>query len=398
VAPFLALAAALATSPPPVGADEVRFGDPKDVLSARYPSALDIRSAAMGHDGALITHSISLYRPFGEENGLRGEWYLGVAFDTDADASDVERILFIFSYERGLHGQMVDERGRRVGSLVAVDQPNPRTAVAPFSPRLLGRPASYRWFAFANSYGERSCCFDTAPNRRWVAHDIGAPEVTGPELVPPANSTWESTTIPVAFDVEDVGGSGLATWTLRHRPLGSEAWMTAETGTSGGPQTAAFTGTDGTSSQVCVQAIDRAGNVRNGELHVVTFPFDDGRLAYSGTWASAAITGAFQGTVHTSSEPGATAGFTLAAHGYPWLVVPPGYDGVATISLNGVEQGWIDASLVTTPRQRLAINIQTVDAGDTFTFTVQSGTFPIDGLLVEPSIPPPPLGAAPTCG
>ena len=197
-----------------------------------------------------------------------------------------------------------------------------------------------------------------------------------------------------------MGGSGLASWTLRQRPLGSTSWVTVDTGTAEGAQTATLTGIDGASSHVCVQAIDRAGNVRNGELHVVTFPFDDagGGFSYAGTWTTTGLAGAYQGTVHTSSEPGATAAFTLAAFGYPWLVMPPGYDGRARISLNGVEQGWIDASTITTVRQRVPINIQTVDAGDTFTFTVESGTFPIDGLMVEPSLPPPPIGGAPTCG
>lgn len=395
----------LGSMSPSVAAHQAEIGDPKDVLSERYRHALDIRSASMGHDADGITHMIMLYRGFGEENGLKGDFYLGVAFDTDGDARDVERVLFIVSFEGHLVGQMVKEDGRRAGSFFSVEHPTARKAVATFAPRLLGGPDSYRWFAFANSPFDDRCCFDTAPNRKWVVHDIGVPEITEPNLLPPADSTWENSIVPVDFGVVDVGGSGLDSWSLRQRALGTTTWMTSDTGTGEGPQTASLTGADGTSYHVCIQAADRAGNIANGDHHLVSFPFDDAGsgFTYSGLWQTSSVAGDYQSTRHTSSEPGATGSVTFSTLGYPYIVMPPGFDGVARVTLNGIDQGSFPASVITSTRQVRAFGVDFVDIGNatapyTITFTVESGTFPIDGLLVLPSLPPPALGPPPACG
>jgi len=397
--------AILASVTSTVAADETLVEDPKEVLSSRYPHALDIRSASMEHEGDTVTHSITLYRGFGEENGLKGGFHLGVAFDTDGDPSDLERALFIVSYEGHLVGQMVKGDGRRAGPFFRVEHPTARTAVATFSTRLLGRPDSYRWFAVANSPFDDRCCFDTAPNRRWVAHDIAAPVITEPTIpVSSSGSMRQTIALPIDFGVRDVGGSGLAGWTVRARELGSTTWETVATGTGEGAQTANLA-RDGQTYQVCIQAVDRSGNVADGEYHIASFAFDDagGGITYSGSWQTSAPADSYGSTVHASSEVGASASVTYSNPSVAHLILPPGFDGAARISLNGVEKGSIPASIATMPREIRAFGVDIADYDSvsppyTLTFTVESGTSPLDGILLLRSAGPPPLGPPPPCG
>jgi hypothetical protein len=392
----------IGTMPIDAAAHDATLSDPKDTLSDRYPYALDIRSASISHEGDRIAHAVTLYRGY---RSLTGNFFLGVAFDTDGNTRDLERALYIFSHEDRIVGQMVKADGRRAGSLMDVDSPTSRKVIATFSARLLGRPDHYSWFAFANSPFDDRCCFDTAPNRRWKAHDIGAPVITEPNLSVPSDTTWESTTVPVEFGVGDVGGSGVESWSLNARVVRTTEWVTLDAGTGEGPQVATLTGTDGASYDVCIRAVDRSGNVADGDYHLVSFPFDDAGTAfsYTGAWTTSSVPGDYQFTRHVSSEPGASASVTFSTLGYPYLVMPSGFDGSARVTLNGVDQGSFTASVITTTRQVRQFGVDFVDIGNatppyTITFTVESGTFPLDGLLVVPSIPPPPLGAPKNCG
>jgi hypothetical protein len=277
--------------------------------------------------------------------------------------------------------------------------------VASFAPKLLGKPDSYAWFAFANSDQGKRCCFDSAPNRKWVLHDIGAPEITEPILSPPAGFTWASSSVPVDFSVVDAGGSGVASWSVLQRALGATSWTSFVSGTGEGPQSTTFDGADGTSYDVCVQALDRAGNVANGELHLVTIPYDDagGQFTFTGAWDSGTASGDHRTTHHSSSEVGASASVSFSTLGYPYLLMPPGFDGMARVTLNGIDQGLIPASLASSSLQLVGFGVDFVDIGSTsppytITFTVDSGTFPVDGLVVLPSRPTPSPGQAPVCG
>jgi hypothetical protein len=61
------------------------------------------------------------------------------------------------------------------------------------------------------------------------------------------------------------------------------------------------------------------------------------------------------------------------------------------------------ASLASSSLQLVGFGVDVVDIGGTsppytITFTVESGTFPIDGLVVLPIRPTPSPGQAPICG
>jgi hypothetical protein len=167
---------------------------------------------------------------------------------------------------------------------------------------------------------------------------------------------------PFDFGVTDVGGSGLAGWTVRARELGTTTWTTVATGTDEGAQTANLTG-DGETYQVCIQAVDRSGNVADGDYHIVPFAFDDagGGITYSGTWQTSAPADSYGSTLHTSSEVGASASVTYSNPSVAHLILPPGFDGTARISLNGVDKGSIPASVATMPREIRGFGVDVVD-------------------------------------
>ncbi len=396
--PLLILAGVLVVPAGAAQADAVRVADTEDVISAAYPNALDIHYATMAHVGNKLTHTITLFRKLNPAYGLTAGYYIGVAFDTDGDYSDPERLLYIFSLDGGLRGRMVTGAGKKVGAIFAVKHPSPRTASATFPARLLGSPSSYGWFAFARSATGSKCCLDTAPNRNWVVHDIGAPVVTEPSLAPPAGSTWASTTVPVDFSVADVGGSGLDGWTLRQRVRGASSWTTVASGTSEGAQSATFTGADGQSYDACVQAVDRDGNVANGQFHLVSFPLDDAGSAftYSGSWSTGGSSADYQSTLHTTSSVGDKATIIVNTPGNPYLVVPGGYDGVADVTLNGVHVGTTGNNGAVGSRQVRPVMLDysqmlNVPAPYTLEMAVTAGTLVVDGLLVLPlagSTPP----------
>lgn len=86
-----------------------------------------------------------------------------------------------------------------------------------------------------------------------------------------------------------------------------------------------------------------------------------------------------------------------------YLILPPGFDGTARISLNGVDKGSIPASIATMPREVRGFGVDGVDYDSvsppyTLTFTVESGTFPLDGVLALRGAAPPPLGTPQPCG
>jgi len=176
------------------------------------------------------------------------------------------------------------------------------------------------------------------------------------------------------------------------------------TGTGEGAQTANLTG-DGQTYQVCIQAVDRSGNITDGEYHTVPFAFDDagGGITYSGTWQTSAPADSYGSTLHISSEVGASASVTYSNPSVAHLILPPGFDGAAKISLNGVDKGSIPASIATMPREIRGFGVDIADYDSvsppyTLTFTVESGTFPLDGIRLLRSAGPSPLGPPPPCG
>ena len=89
------------------------------------------------------------------------------------------------------------------------------------------------------------------------------------------NSTTANFTFP--FSVSDAH-SGIQSWTLQSRPVGSASWTTAASGTAGGAKNPPITGVEGTRTDYRVVATDKQGNQKI-RIRRVYIPTDDDDLA-----------------------------------------------------------------------------------------------------------------------
>ena len=378
---ILALAISLGPSLQVARADGVTIHDRDD--EPRH--ALDIEEATMGHvrsdklEATITTFSRLSANDLDPEGRL-----LGFAFSTDDDASDAERFLFVFGDREGFLAVMTDEEGRHPVAVQA-SHPRPRTVRVQFDKRLLHFD-HYLWFAFASTDVSKRCCFDAAPNRKWVIHDYGDPVVSNVSFGFAPGQTVPSTDVPVSFTVEDQY-IGIAGWLVHFRETGTSQWATAAEGTGSGDRVAVVPTTEGTVMDMCIAAVDRAGNVSAENLTIVEVPMDDTSpvFTYGSGWsASTADIADFQGTRHVSTTVGASLHLSVPAGYRADLVVPGGLDGTATFTLNGFQTGSINLGSFPSGNRHVAsvlpASLMTLPTND-IEVVVTGGTFAVDGFL-----------------
>jgi hypothetical protein len=374
----IAVAIFLASAGPAV-ANTKTISDPND-----RPGPLDIRSASHGHAGARVTHRISTF----------GTWPIGllrpstpnlfaVEISTDSDPA-LERVVLISSR----NGRMIADvftlpSGDFVGSASA-SKPNARTLRVSILRSRLGNPAGYRWNAFSQFKAAGACssfCFDRAPNRGRVLHDITPPVIvlTSFPQVP------EDVTYNVSFRVTDRGGSGLRRWTLQRRLFGSSAWTTIRTGTAGGLRTVAVNSVENRDDQFRVVAVDNHGNRRVSPVRLVSVPIDDtsASLVYTGAWAPAAADPLdFHDTLTSSSTASDSVALLNFTGRYVAWVAPGGGTGVASVVTDGPPTPVTLADF--NGRRKIVFEDSFPSVGPhSITITVTSGTVPVDGIIVR---------------
>ena len=346
---------------------------------------LDIRSASHGHAGSLVTHTIRTFAPWSKAVvGPRTPNAFAVFVSTDGDAAP-ERIVLAFSSGGRMVALVVRPNGSLIGRAAAV-KPNGRTVRMSIPRARLGSPAGYRWQAFSYfETGTGRCangCLDRVPNATArVLHDIRAPLISFP--APPGIST--ATTYDVAFSVSDTGGSGLQSWRLEHRLLGSPTWSTATSGTTVGAKTHSFQSAENADDQFRVVAVDRHGNTTVSPVRFVSVPLDDQALTYGGAWSgTGALATDFMATRQSSSEVNATASYTFTGDYVAWIA-PGGGPGIASVSIDGLFQASVDLSLFGGPQQVVfeRSSLPTPGPMHTILITVDSGTAPVDGIVVR---------------
>jgi hypothetical protein len=230
---------------------------------------LDIRSAAHGHKGGAVTHTITTYGKWSKSTlGLRTSNAFGIGISTRGN-SNPERFVIAFAQGGRMQAFVFRHNGTFAGQASAAKL-NARSLRITIPVSLLGSPASYRWQAF--SYFEKAgrCaggCLDVAPDRSLVLHDLMRPTILFP--APPAPT---STEYDIEFGVQDQGGSGLRSWRLERRTLGEEDWSVVASGTSGGAKVYNHVGSAGDSDEWRVVAVDGEGNRSVSPIRLVTIP------------------------------------------------------------------------------------------------------------------------------
>jgi hypothetical protein len=120
-------------------------------------------------------------------------------------------------------------------------------------------------FAIFSAYFAAPCtkknpCVDVIPNRYpLIRHDFMHPKVKWVSV--PAYPTDASSTLsPVQFGVtDDPLGSGVKSWTLQRRVLGTSSWVDVKSGSSLSPVVQVL-GVEGPTFELRVKACDRQGN------------------------------------------------------------------------------------------------------------------------------------------
>jgi hypothetical protein len=200
---------------------------------------------------------------------------------------------------------------------------------------------------------------------------------------PQISSVASATTdFPLRLSTADKGYSGLKSWKLQDRVLGSSTWSTGASGSTSGSHVPSFHGTEGTNYEFRVRAVDKQGNKRVTPAKKVMVPFDDqngtGAIVFTGTWSTDdSNSNNYEGTLTESSTVGDTFAYTFTGSEVV-VVYPTTTGGSADVSLDGSNVGSIDEGCCGTFRQSQAYIPG--PGSHTLIVTVVTGSLAIDGV------------------
>jgi hypothetical protein len=399
---FALVAGVLAGAAPLASANSYSVRDGRDISNA---DALDIVSAKVGHKRDKLRHAVTLERRVNPRTLQRIGGFISFILDTDGDLGDAERRIYVLGgshfrvYVTNGSGRTLLGRGRSY-------HPNARTLGAVVTRAVLGAPDGYHWFAVAVTDGPGDCCVDLAPEN-WYIHDLTAPEIDpvsfGDGALTAVAGKLPAVTVPATWHATDSGFGGIADWTVRARLEGVEQWSDVASGRYGyrnrrfdvtrTTDTGAWA--QGVNVEVCVSVSDWAGNRATSGTHHFSVPYDDSHIGPTGVFrdrtsgvvvATEVSADDYLGT-RTIIPPGDSLTIEVQAGLQHALVVPPGYDGVVRVTVNGEDNGDVTSLTSGSPRaiKTLGATGWNADGTDTIVLENISGSdFAIDGYLGAP--------------
>ena len=348
------------------------------------PGHLDLRSVTVEHmnKNASLVFTFTTYNRWKANADLNDSLFL-IAIDHAGDGTP-DRCAFIYYYG-GLRGELTN-CGRKGLSALKVSKPS-RTKARMILP---GEIRSHYWFAGSYWKGKdcKKGCWDYAPNKKWLFHDLVPPVVTWntTNLVPgnPSTSLSLTTTVPVEFTATD-SETGVASWLIKS---GSDVLAS---GTGTGTIDHDLQLEEGHRYGLVASALDQQDNVGStsaiNPLWIVV-PYDDANAAatYSAGWSAVLDSTSFLGTAHSTTTAGASMSFTFTttSGGLVYVIGGPG-DGLAMLS-DGVTSIPISEGPDTTNGAALGTGLYAAGPGTHHvTLTVSSGTIVLDGIEVNGS-------------
>jgi hypothetical protein len=237
-------------------------------------------------------------------DGDRG--WIEVDFDTNADRT-YDFWVAVFYHK----GKLIALQGHRSNVIrqLPARRVDPRTISFEITHNQLDGVHSYD-FAAVSVWRAAPCsnkkpCVDTIPNRYPLLRYDFTPPTVSQAVVPDISTNVSDTlTFPVSFKVKDDRfGSGLKSWTLESRAVGTTTWSTEKKGTSGSPLVD-VTAAEGETVAFRVVAVDRQGNKTVQGIGQTSVPVDDrnGVLVYSVAPTQTARSGAFLGTISAIAQ------------------------------------------------------------------------------------------------
>jgi hypothetical protein len=246
---------------------------------------LDLRSASVAHTSTAVVHSFRTFAGWAPSELGRFSSAFVIGIDKNNDARQAERCVIVF-FARRLRATLTN-CGRNAIAALPVSKPNRTTVKVTIPKSQTG--LSYRWAVVSLYFEKKPClngCFDGIPNlSSFILHDLIPPKVSMTTNVLRVWVAHSAPTFELSFSVSDSGGSGLDTWRVQRRRIGTSSWNNVTSGTGGGSKSPMINGSPGR-FQYRVVATDKHGNKDIGPIRRVYIPIDDGALpagSFSGT-------------------------------------------------------------------------------------------------------------------
>jgi hypothetical protein len=205
---------------------------------------------------------------------------------------------YLFFSGNHLHAVLVNLRtNNTVDRSAPISRSSSWTLRTVIQHRKIDSPGTYR-FAVVSYYQARPCsrrhpCIDAIPNRfPLIPLDHRDREVTWGPFSRVSDATLGDPSTTVQFTLaDDKFGTGVKSWKLQSRAVGTTTWTTEDSGGGGGLTSADLSGSPGDSLQVRVLVVDKQKNERASTIKSYSFPYDETDstiFSFGAGWSAAA--------------------------------------------------------------------------------------------------------------
>ena len=349
---------------------------------------LDLSGAKGSHVSGGSVFQINTLAAFtnGEANGNNGLFEVGI--DTNADRNPNYFIDVFFAAGR-FRGVLFKPNGSVITYYLKAARVSPKAVKVTLPHSQIIQKGSYDFLIFSAYFAapctNKNPCVDAIPNRYpLIRHDYTPPTVTWGAVPTYSSDVSATATFSVLFNVkDDVYGSRVKSWLLQRKAVGTSTWVTVKAGTALHP-TVQVSGSEATSYDLRVVAVDRQANKRTSPTRRVNVPFDDRNslFLYTSQTLNDSVSGAFLDTTTSIAKTG-TVIFTMPFDASDVCVVGGPTTGPnSTLTLSFGDTADEDGS--TPPRHHSCSGIP-VASGTPVTMTVSTDEpFVLDGIILVP--------------
>jgi len=380
---LIALATIIATTNPVMANVITR----KDGNDTRGP--LDLASVTVSHVQGGHVFRITTLAPFTNKEANLANGYFEIDIDTNADKRP-NYFLAVFYAAGHFRGLLLKANLALVTRNLKASRISPKAVEVTLPLSKIKQKGSYDFAIFSFYYRApctaRKPCTDVIPNRYpLIRHDFTAPTIIWGSVPTYSTDASPTLTFPAPFSVhDDIYGSGVKSWTLQRRAVGTSTWVAVSTGTALNP-TVQMTGEEGTTYDLRIVAVDRQKNKRTSTTRRTSVPYDDRNplLVYSSSTMNDGVSVAFLTT--TSSVPqNGTITFTMPFNAKDVCVVGGPTTGPTAIASFSAGGGILSEDGSTPARAHSCVGIS-ASSGTIVTFTVSSvEPFVFDGIILVP--------------
>jgi hypothetical protein len=354
---------------------------------------LDLSGAKVSHVAGGSVFQINTLAPFtnAQANGKNGLFEVGI--DSNADRNPNYFIDVFFAAGR-FRGVLFKPSGSVISYNLKAARVSPKAVKVTLPHSQIIQKGSYDFLIFSAYFAapctNKNPCVDAIPNRYpLIRHDYTPPTMTWGAVPTYSSDVTATVTFPVPFSLkDDVYGSGMKSWLLQRKAVGTSAWVFVKAGIALHPAVQ-VNGSEGTSYDLRVVSFDRQNNKRTSPTRRVNIPFDDRHpslLTYTLQTPNDSVAGAFLGTTTSIATTG-TLLFTMPFDVTDICVIGGPTTGPAS-SMSVIAPTPIGGPIVedglTPARDRTCVGAS-VASGNLVTMTSSSPEpFVLDGIILVP--------------